>query len=263
MIKIQKLTQYYRWQFLRLNKHYQRDSELYSKAIKALNKSRKISETKREERISKLENELYKRYGINGVYDYRLKKPHRNLRIYGDRDFPIRRGTLASIFKGKLKDNQQILGNRLLETQTRQREISKGKGKIKMQNIPLISPKFVQVVINYDAGITDIRNEIDKIIIPTKDMRREELGIKQPTTHTKHFKNLYEEYLKVWTLRNAGFSNKDVARKVFPDEKNPDLDEEGLKRGRKRAPEDKASKHFKEAIALINGGYKEITFQSL
>lgn len=247
MEKTEKLTQYYRWQFLRLNKHYQRDYELYAKSVKAICDSNKIPESRKQKYIEDLETKLYIRYGINCIYNYKKKNPSSKLRIYGEADFAVQKGTLKQIFGTKLKENQEISGSHLLETVRRQRELRKRKGESLVRNVPLVTPKFVQVVINYDAELGDIRREIEQIIIPNQKLRQKELGIKRPKTRSKSSAEDYDKYLQVWELRSKGVKNKKVAKEIFPLQES-------------RAAEDKASKYRDQALTLINGGYRKISF---
>jgi hypothetical protein len=245
--KKERLTHYYRWQFLRLNKHYQKVCQLFAKGVKAVRDSHKLSNGEKQKSIEELEAKLYIQYGINGIYDYRKKNPPSELRIYGGADFPVQKGTLKGVFDGKLKDNQEIFGNHLLETIHRPKKVKTRKGKTLTIDTPLVTPKFVQVVINYDAELGDIKREIGEIIKPTQELRRKELGIKRPTTRSKLAIKDYKKYLRVWKLRSEGIDNKDVAEEVFPDEDS-------------RAAEDKASKYFETATALVGGGYRKISF---
>lgn len=246
MTKREKLTHHYRWQFLRRNKQFQREADLYGRAVKATRNSHNLSDSEKQRRIGELINKLYIRYGINGIYDYRRKNPPAELRIYGGADFAVQKGTLKSIFDGKLDDYQEISGNHLLETIRRPKKVMSRKGRTLIMDKPLVTPKFVQLVINYDAELGDIKREIDNIIKPTQELRRNEVNIKRPTTRSEASSKDYDKYLEVWELRKKGYSNKDVADKVLPNDSGD--------------AEDKVSKYFKTAIALIDGGYKKISF---
>jgi hypothetical protein len=247
MEETEKLTQHYRWQFLRLNKHYQRDYELYAKSVKAIYDSNRIPEGRKQEYIEDLETKLYIRYGINCIYNYKIKNPPSKLGIYGEADFAVQKGTLKQIFGTKLKDNQEISGNHLLETVRRQRKLKKCKGKSLVRNVPLITPRFVQVVINYNSELGDIHREIEQLIIPNQKLRQKELGIKRPKTRSESRAEDYDRYLQVWELRSKGIKNKKVAKEIFPHQDS-------------RAAEDKASKYYDQALTLINGGYRKISF---
>ena len=249
MTKKEKLAQYYRWQFLRLNKEYRLQYDLFSKGIDFMKKNSKYSEVDKQEKIAKISNELYKKHGINGMYDYRTKKLHQALRIYGKTDIPVQKGCLMSLFGDKLAENQDIRGNLLLETRIRPKDTKKRKVKKVRREAPLITPKYVQVVINYDAKLGDIRREINRIVKGNRKVRRDELSIKRGKASSRFSSKDYDNILRVWKLRTKGMQNKDVAKKIFPKQK------ENI-----RAAEDKVCGYYTDALNLINGGYRNITF---
>lgn len=244
--KTEILTHFYRWQFLRLNKGYQRDSDLYAESVIVTKGSCKLIEAKKQEIISKLKDKLYIRYGINGIYDHRKRKLPEGLRIYGGADFAVRKGIIKGIFENTLAENQEIQGNHLLETIRRIREVKRGRKRPLKGNVPLVTPKFVQLVINYDAKLGDIKSEVEKIIIPTQKLRQKELGIQRPKTRSEIAVADYDRYLQVWRLRKRGVKNEQVAKKIFPNRDSRDA-------------EDRASKCLVRATALIKGEYRKIS----
>lgn len=240
-----RLTHYYRWQFLRLNKRYRRESDLYRKGVEATKRNRKLSDAKKREVISSLENKLYKQYGINGIYDYRTKIPKKGLRIYGIADFAVQKGTLKGIFGGILKDNQEIFGNHLLETIRRTRKVKKGK-KIFNSDVPVVTARYAQVVINFDAELVEIQRAIKGIVNSARIVRRE-VGVKRAKTRSQKTKIDYENYLRVWKLHKDGKRNIDIANIIFSKQDG---------RGR----EDKVTKYLTRAEDLIGGDYRKIKF---
>jgi hypothetical protein len=65
------LTQYYRWQFLRLNENYRRDHDLFVKNVKAIKNNPKVHSAAKEEEIQGILDELFEKYRINGLYNYK------------------------------------------------------------------------------------------------------------------------------------------------------------------------------------------------
>ena len=241
----EKLTHYYRWQFLRLNKDYQKVSDLYAKVVDATKKNRRWSEAKKQNVISGLETKLFEQYGINGIYSHKIKKPPAKLRIYGFADFAIQKGTLKEVFGNKLTENQEIRGNHLLETIPRVRMVKKGKKKLK-SNVPVITARYVQVVVNFDAEMAEIQSAINRIVKSARVVRRE-VGIKRAKTRSQETSKDYDNYLKVWKLNKEGRRNIEIAEEIFP-----------AHNGHSR--EDKANKYLNRAKALIDGDYRKIKF---
>lgn len=240
------LTQYYRWQFLRLNEEYHREYELFMKELVEINNNSNVTEIEKQKIKAENEDHFYNKYGINGIYDYRLKNPPSELRIYGEADFAVQKGSLETIFNGKLKDKQLINGHYLIETRYRKEIAEVWEGRKQETEVPYVVPKCVQVVINYDAKLGDIKLEVEKMLKRNQELRRKILGIKRPRKLSKEPAEYYDNYLKAYCLTAIKkISNKTIAKKIFPQQDS-------------RAAEDKAIKYVKRAIALIHDEYKTI-----
>lgn len=254
MKKLEQLTHYWRWQFLRLNEDYQLNYDLLVDSIRATAKKfrtlKKVNEYIKIE-IDKTRDEFYNNYGITLPYDYRRKDLPGGLCIEGEADFAVRKGSLQEIFAGKHKSNEVIGSEYLFETRKKEMlvEVWKGYGKEKRDN-PVIYQKYIGVVINFDAELGDIKKEIEKLVKQHQNVRRNFLNIKRPRTPIKDsiLRN-YEIYLRVWDLFKKGLPNAEIAQKVFP-----------CDTGGKRNTEKKVNDCLKRARALISGEYRNIIF---
>lgn len=234
----QKLTQYYRWQFLRSNEKYCGEYDHFHQAYLEIRKDR--PDDLRFFAEGKIK-EFVRTFGINGIYDYHERKPHPDLRIYGQAEFPVEKGSVKSVFGDCLQENQHIYGDYLTE------EVF-----FRKQDQKIICRKAFQVVINCDAEWGDIQRQL-KIWYESVRNERHKRGVLKPKTNIARRDEL-DNYLLVYRLRAGGVSNIKVAKKLFP---KAFSDNDPIK---KRAAEDKASKYYDKAKELVAGDYRRITF---
>lgn len=228
-----RLTQYYRWQFLRRNKEYQRQFDNFKSTLRNLKKD------KRNDLSAFIDDEIkdfVRQYGINGIYNYCQRYPHPNLRIYGIAEYPVEKGSITSVFGESIGENQKIIGDYLIEERNGRR-FSR-----------VLHRKAFQVVVNCDAEWGDIRRQL-KIWYDDVRKERRKRGFLKTKANVSRRDEL-DSYLKVADLHQKGRRNIDIARKEFPADfsRSP------------RTAEDKSSKYHKRAQDLIAGGYRRIVF---
>ena len=101
----EKLTQYYRWQFLRRNREYRDAVDRFNQSFPEVQKNKQDSQKLYLEETLK---EFMSVYGINGIFDYGKKQPHPQMMIYGVSDWPIVKGGIADVYGASLQENQQV-----------------------------------------------------------------------------------------------------------------------------------------------------------
>lgn len=95
-----------------------------------------------------------------------------------------------------------------------------------------------------------IMKEIERYI----DIHREKL-LKEEIKIKRHRWNLYDEYLKIWDLRQEGNTFEQIAKILDPSLKDVKLDSE-LSRSDKRK-DNKVKKYMKRLEELLNQGYSD------
>jgi hypothetical protein len=243
----EQLTQYYRWKFLRLNPNYRSDYDFYSKEVGWINENPRISNENKSKLIREdILDKLHNKYGINGIFDYTEADLPKDLRIYGESDFAIEKGSLEDVYEGKLKNNQGIYGAYLMEKDENE----------------IFRYKAVQVVINFDASGTDILLEIERFIERIKE-RRKTLKITRPSKLPLKMTKTYDIYSQIYNLRQYDkLSNVEAAIKVYNVSRTyQEFGKEFKDDGAIRMAEDKANKAFNEAKNLVEtSAYRNIRF---
>lgn len=129
-------TQYYRWQFLRLNQFYQRDYLCYLDRISCPENS--------EEEKNYFLKEVFEEYGINGLYDPKSKVLPKGCKILGDRDVPVVIGKKERLQEAGIKINHKSNGPYLIDDKN--------------------TISAVEITINLDSSNEAIQKELDKLL---------------------------------------------------------------------------------------------------
>ena len=255
------LTQYYRWQFLRLNEGYRCS---YDKSSKFMREAKFNSEAEKKEHENNIILDLKSEYGINGLYNYDSKELPEGLLINGNADFIVKKGSLKSIWEGEESDEHLVLANEY--------------GEIKNTAMlgenwaveTIFVPKFIEIVINTSAKDSEILEEIKKIITAVRrqrEKREKKLAIEStlnPDYLPQARSETYDQYALLYELiRYNRFRLIDAAIKVYKVKKKYKFNGQQFRNDfLLQKTEKKASAAYKEAIYLVEkGGYRNIYFK--
>lgn len=246
-----KLTQYYRWQFLRLNEYYQRNYDWFNDYCNNYFKYLpKATEKNKQDFIMQENKRFFEEYGINNIYDYKLENPSEDLVISGEADIAVRKGSLKELFGTNLQENEMITGGYLLERRIIKEKRLDNKSKREVDVVCSL-PKYVQLIIDCDAKENEIISGVLKIVKGIKEQRKLLFKIKRPRKIRKNNEGIkdYKRYLKVYELRiNKKLPLKQIAKIIYPKSysNNPS------------SYEDRIRKVVGRTRQLINGEYRKI-----
>lgn len=190
----EKLTQHYRWQFLRLNSGYR---ELYDRYMN-------IPENYRNPAVDLEAEELFEEFKITNFYDYNQKILPPSIKIIGLYDSPIQTIPIEEI---PLEGNQERNGCYILEKNDLKKDATISKDLH-------LSIKYLQLVIDCDANISDIKshieNKIKKIQIHRKNLPKKFINVKSKKNHSVEY---YEDLLKTYDFKfNKNLKNVEIAK---------------------------------------------------
>jgi hypothetical protein len=225
-------TNYWRWQFLRLNEEYRQAYNWYVEYRKTLG-----NEPALEELDKSFIAEIFEDYGLNKPYDYRKKLISEDCRIEGE-DPPAQKGTIENVFKGRCKKNQRIDNHFLIE-------ILKQKDKNTGEESFVMVQKYVNVVLNCDFAIEDVQKAVAEIYQRTRQVRRRHLSIARVRKINREDIKELKKCLMAYEMRMNGSKWTVMGAKLYPDNSL-------------YSREDRARKNYKKACRLIAGDYKLI-----
>ena len=217
------LTQYWRWQFLRLNERYQKDYDQYSAFLRKLIPRPNLHAIRKSEFKERLQNQ----YGINDLYDYRQEEFPATGYIEGEADLPI-----------------------LLRLPPRVKQYGPAIFKTPYHRDHTLLPKYLRIYINLDSTPADIVTEINNVAGKYRDARKRHLGIKRKKTIIKRAIADLKLCLKGWRLYQENIPTCKIAKRLFPRECTADS----------RAAESKTCDYRNRASLLILKAYRTIYF---
>jgi len=270
--KTQKRICHYKWEFLRRNPEYREDYKAFSELCGRNNWDPKSGSARYETFEKNPDRQIRRKHGIAFLEDPDRDIPMDNVEenpfwpLIEDRG--LKRPTWPSILKPHYPKGEPVI----------KIFINQFKGKI-------AAPLALVIDLTYPKSeiMARVKNLIDEAI--------EERKIRGLLIHKgrKHF-DLYDQYLKIWDLREKGLTYKEIAAKVYPDEPldyeiEANYDEFDTEKHEKRVEEliaqgadersayakadrefgvggspviQRVSDQYNEADRLINGGYQEI-----
>ncbi len=239
----EQLTQYYRWQFLRLNPEYRKFYELIQKEIAVMEKNQNIHpEAKRQIINTDILSDLYKFYGLNQPVNYKLKNLPSGAFIDGQNRGGIKKISLQDFKQEHPHIEYLEYPPYLLE---------------RNENGWLL-PVAIQVIIDLKSPIQDIKKDFNEVIKSAKLYpKRAIIGRTRAVSSVVTL----NRYLQVFKMRYyKKMKNITVAKKVFKLKEIRLPDGQRSNDGEIRRGEDLTNKAFEEAKALVFGGYKKISF---